>query len=79
MLTFASLSDDGEFKKLDARRGAALSILVTLKESIEALSEETPSLRAFNRLDAEVNAEIGALREASRAIAAWFTRVEERF
>ena len=74
MASFVSLSDDKEFKKLDGRRGAALSILVTLKESIEALSEETPSLRVFNRLDAEVNAEIGALREASRAVAAWFTK-----
>ena len=42
MTEFVSLSDDKEFKKLDARVVAALTILVRLKESIEALSKKKP-------------------------------------
>ena len=74
MTEFVSLSDDKEFKKLNARRVAALSMLVSLKESIEALNEENPNLRAFQRLEGKIDENIADLEAASKAVAAWFTK-----
>ena len=74
MSTFDSLSENAEFKKINARRIAALSVLVGLKESIEALDVAKPSLRAFNRLETAIDEKTDAVQSDSEAVAAWFTK-----
>ena len=45
MTTFAILSKESEFIKLDAKRGASLDTLTDHNEAINALDQEKPSVR----------------------------------
>ena len=74
MSTFVSLSEENELKKLDARRMAAVSDLLSYKEALETLNKEKPSLRTFQRLEGKIDEKIATLEAASTAVAAWFTR-----
>ena len=74
MSTFESLSKESEFIKLDAKRAASLDALIDHSETLIALDQEKPSLRAFQRLEGKIDEQIQILEAASNAVAAWFTK-----
>ena len=74
MTTFESLSKEPEFIKLNAKRDASLDALIIHNESLNALDREKPSLRAFQRLESNVDEDLKLLKVASNAVAAWFSK-----
>ena len=49
MSTFELLSKEADFIKLDAKRAASVDALIDHNESLKALDQEKPSVRAFQR------------------------------
>ena len=74
MTTLEILSKESEFIKLDAKRGASLDTLTDHNEAINALDQEKPSVRAFQRLEVKIDDQIKVFEVASNAVAAWFTK-----
>ena len=74
MTTFEILSKESEFTKLNAKREASLEALTVQKESLNALDQGKPSLRAFQRLESKIDNQILVFEAASNAVTAWFTK-----
>ena len=74
MSAFDSFSENPDFVKLNSKRDAVLFELVSLKESIEALDKEKPTLRAFQRLEGKIDENIADLEAANKTVAAWFSK-----
>ena len=74
MSTFELLSKEPDFIKLDAKRAASLDALIDHNESLKALDQEKPSVRAFQRLEGSIDDDIKVFKAASNAETAWFTK-----
>ena len=75
MAKFVSLSEEKEFKALNAKRDASLVELSRIKKSLEALSKDKPSLRSFERLEARIECEMEQLNLASKAVSSYFSKM----
>ena len=75
MAKFDSLSEEKEFKALDAKRAAVMVELSRLKKSLEALSKDKPTLRSFERMESRIDVLVDRLQEASESVSSYFTKV----
>ena len=75
MAKFNSLSEEKEFKALNAKRDASLVELSKLKKSLEALSKDKPSLRSLERIESKIDSSVERLQDASEAVSSYFSKM----
>ena len=75
MTTFDSQTKIKEFLSLDAKRGAGLVELKSLKAKLESLSKENPSVRPFERIEAKLDEELDQLKIASKAVSSYLVKM----
>ena len=75
MAKFDSLSEEKEFKALNAKRGAVLVELSRIKKSLEALSKDKPSIRSFERIEAKFESKVEQFEAANEAVSAYFIKM----
>ena len=75
MTSFDSLSQVKEFLSLDAKRVSVIVELTNLKEQLESLNHDKPSVRSFERIEAKVDSNMDQLETASKAVSSYLIKV----
>ena len=73
MATFTELKENKDFIKLDCHRASILLCLEDAKAVLETLPTDKPSLRAFDKLEKKIDAEVDQLEAVDKKIASWYT------
>ncbi len=72
MVSFAELKDEKEFVKLHGNRQAILSCLLNVEAALDNLPTDKPSIRAFSKLEKEIEEEVVQLTVIDKKITAWY-------
>ena len=72
MVSFAELKAEKEFVKLHGNREAILLCLEDVKAALDTLPTEKPSIRAFTKLEKEIEEEVVQLTAIDKKIATWY-------
>ena len=75
MIKFDSLSSEKEFLVLHGKRSAALVNLTNLKNALEALPKDNPSIRSFERIEAKIDNRVEQSENATIAVSSYFGRM----
>ncbi|MCP4238905.1 MAG: hypothetical protein GY770_35940, partial [Aestuariibacter sp.] len=72
MVSFAELKAEKEFVKLHGNREAILSCLENVEAALDTLPTDKPSIRAFAKLEKEIEDEVVQLRAIDKKIHTWY-------
>ena len=72
MAIFTELKEDKDFIKLNCHKASILLCLEEAKAVLETLPTDKPSLRAFDKLIKEIDAEVDQLKAVDKKIASWY-------
>ena len=73
MTSFVEIKDNKEFLPLNSKRDVALVNLTRLKENLDKLPKDKPSVRSFERYEAKIESLLESLENASDAITDYFS------